>query len=197
MSLDSGLGYKRSNYYIDKDFQLKFIFNFCALVAGGALVTIGLLYFLSQYSTTVSIIKARVTVMTTSDFILPVLVQTVAVVTIITSIAAALVMVFVSHKIAGPLFRFKQTLKELAGGNFTNQVRLRKGDQLQAFAGEFNDMITIVRDKVLAADHQLAAVRKDIAGLGDLNLDESKKKQLADLKQKVSELEKSLRFFRT
>ncbi len=188
--------YKRSNYYIDKDFQSKFIVKFCGLVVVGAALTIVLLYFMAQYATTVSIVKARVQVMTATDFILPFLLQTVVIVTILVGLGSVGVTLFVSHKIAGPLFRFKQTLKELSSGNFSHQVRLRKDDQLQTFATEFNDMITVIRDKVRAAEQELAAVQKDIHLIGDFNGDEQKRKQFADLKHKVATLEKTIKFFR-
>ena len=140
--------YKRRNFYIDKDFQTKFILKFCGLVAGGALLTICLLYVFAQCATTVAIVNARVTVASAADYILPLLVQTVVITTIIVGIAAGAVTLFVSHKIAGPLFRFKQTLKELSAGNFTNQVRLRKGDQLTDLQEEFNNMAGAVHDVV-------------------------------------------------
>ena len=106
-------------------------------------------------------------------------------------------MLFVSHKIAGPLFRFKQVVKELASGNFTNQVRLRKGDQLQDFADEFNEMLAAVRERIRTVDHYAAAVHHDIDGIGEFNVDEQKRRQYSDLKHKIAELEKALKFFRT
>jgi nitrogen fixation/metabolism regulation signal transduction histidine kinase len=122
--------HRRRNVYIDKDFQNRFIFKFCALVAVGAGLTIGLLYLWSMQSTTVSFVQAKVKVMTTADFILPVMIQTVLIVMGFVSLASIAVTLIVSHKIAGPLFRFRQTFKDLASGNFSSQVRLRKGDQL-------------------------------------------------------------------
>jgi methyl-accepting chemotaxis protein len=188
---------KRRNFYIDKDFQTIFIIKFCALVAGGALLTIAFLYLMSRYSTTVSIVKARVMVMTTGDFLLPLLVQTVLVVTLVVSLAAAVVTLFVSHKIAGPLYRFKQTFKDLSMGNFSNQVRLRKEDQLQEVATEFNQMITAVRGQIHAANASLDAVKTHLDTIGEFNVEEHKRKQFTDLKQKVHDLEKALHFFRT
>src|SRR5437016_1162289 len=97
-------GYKRNNFYIDRDFQNKFIVKFCAIVLGGGLFTIALLYYLSRLSTTVVIINSRVSVMSTSDFMLPILMQTVLIVTVLIAIATIIVTLFVSHKIVGPLY---------------------------------------------------------------------------------------------
>ncbi|MBF0595574.1 MAG: hypothetical protein HQL22_11505 [Candidatus Omnitrophica bacterium] len=195
--MESTPAYKRSNYYISQEFQLKFIVRFCFLVVLGALATIALLYTFCEHSTTVSIIQARVRVMTTTDFLLPFLAQTVIIVTALVGVATVVVTLYMSHRIAGPLFRFKETLKELVAGNFTNQVKLRKGDELLAFSDEFNEMITVIREKVRLAEQRLSAAQKDIHSINDAGLDENKRRQFADLKQKVVDLEKTLKFFRT
>ncbi|MBF0386765.1 MAG: hypothetical protein HQL20_02785 [Candidatus Omnitrophica bacterium] len=188
---------KRGNYYISKDFQARFILRFCALVVLGSLATIVVLYTFCANSTTVSIVGARVKVMTTDDFLLPILCQTIVIVTLLVGAATVAVTLFMSHKIAGPLYRFKETLKELVAGNFTSQVRLRKGDELSAFSDEFNQMIAVIGEKVRALEHRLSWIKKNIDSIGEANISESKRREYADLKQKVADLEKTLRFFRT
>jgi len=188
--------HRRKNVYIDKDFQTRFILKFCAVVAVGAGLTIGLLYLLSMQSTTVSFVQAKVKVMTTADFILPVMVQTVLIVMGFVSLASIAVTLIVSHKIAGPLFRFKQTFKELANGNFSNQVRLRNGDQLVEVASDFNQMITVVRARLIDAKKALALVQADINAIGEFNVEDAKRKMFHDLEQKVRDLEKALEFFK-
>ena len=188
--------HRRRNVYIDKDFQTRFILKFCALVAVGAGFTIAFLYLLSMQSTTVSFVQAKVKVMTTADFLLPVMIQTVLIVMGFVSLASIGVTLIVSHKIAGPLFRFKQTFKELAGGNFSNQVRLRNGDQLAEVAGDFNQMITVVRARLIDAKKALALVQLDIDAIGEFNVEDAKRKMFHDLQQKVRDLEKALEFFK-
>lgn len=50
------------------------------------------------------------------------------------------VSVFVSHKIAGPVFRFEESAKTIANGDFSLRIRLRKGDELHDLADAFNRM---------------------------------------------------------
>lgn len=47
--------------------------------------------------------------------------------------------VVVTHKVAGPVFKMKRLLGELAKGHFRVVARLRKGDELQDFFDAFND----------------------------------------------------------
>ena len=186
MSPSTAKGYKRRNFYIDKDFQSKFITKFCLIVCAGSLVTIAFLYYLARVSTTVSIINSRVAVTTTSDFILPLLIQTVVVVTIFVSVATILVTLFVSHHIAGPLYRFKQTFKDLADGIFTKKISLREGDQLKEMAEEINHMINAVRTQAQIAQEQLTAIKKEAESAG----------LQPGTKQKLQALEKAINFFK-
>lgn len=137
---------KRRNYFIDKPFQTRFILKFCFLVIAAGLVTIGFLYYFSMQSMTVSIVNSRVVVKTTADFLLPVLIQTVVVVTILVGLATMFVTMFVSHKIAGPLFHFRKCLKAVGDGDFS-EIKLRKMDQLQELAKDFNDMVRKLKER--------------------------------------------------
>jgi methyl-accepting chemotaxis protein len=187
----------RRNYYIDKDFQNKFVMKFCGLVALGAVVTMALLYLMAREATTVSIVHSRITVRTPADFLLPLMVQTVIIVTVIVSLAAAAVTLFVSHKIAGPLFRFKQTFRELSLGNFSNQVRLRKGDQLLELASEFNHMIASVRGQILISRSNIESAKADLDAISEFNVEDSKRHQFMALKKKLQDASQAIHFFRT
>ena len=189
--------YKRSNYYISREFQTRFIVRFCFLVAAGSFVTMALLYAFSANSTTVAIVQSRVRVMTTADYLFPFLAQTVIIVTVLVGGASAAVTLFMSHKIAGPLYRFKQTFKELASGNFTNQVRLRKGDQLIEVASDFNHMIAAVRGQILATRANIESARIDLDNVSEFNIEDSKRHQFLALKKKVLDAEQAINFFRT
>lgn len=47
---------------------------------------------------------------------------------------------FVSHKIAGPVYRLEETTKLIASGDLTHQVHLRQGDELSDLQDAFNTM---------------------------------------------------------
>lgn len=53
--------------------------------------------------------------------------------------------VYMSHKVAGPLFRFIMCTKEVANGNLRIQANLRKGDELRELEAAFNDMTERLR----------------------------------------------------
>lgn len=53
-----------------------------------------------------------------------------------------------SHKMAGPVYRFEQTCKAIADGDFSQRVRLRQGDQLTELQQDFNAMMDRVEEEV-------------------------------------------------
>lgn len=186
--------YARRNYYIDKNFQSRFIVKFCLLVFAGTIVTIGLLYYFSMQSTTVSLLDSRVTVRSTADFIFPILIQTIVIVMAAVSVATVVLTMFVSHKIAGPIYRFRKVLEGLQGGNFEHEAHIRQEDQFHALEKTLNSMIVTVRDEV-------NEVKQEVDGLNDvvnhLNQDAGDKTQLAPIKEKIKKIKEKLEFFKT
>ena len=53
-----------------------------------------------------------------------------------------------SHKMAGPVYRFEQTCKAIAKGDFSQRVHLRKGDQFIELQHEFNAMMDRVEAEI-------------------------------------------------
>jgi methyl-accepting chemotaxis protein len=67
--------------------------------------------------------------------------------------------IFVSHRIAGPLMRFRNTFKAIAAGDLSGRVTLRKHDYLGHEADALNEMIAGLRRKIKDIDVQHREVR--------------------------------------
>ena len=63
-------------------------------------------------------------------------------------IFVVLISAILSHKMAGPIYRFEQTCKEVAAGDFSKRVHLRKGDQFLELQDEFNKMMDRVESEI-------------------------------------------------
>ncbi len=55
---------------------------------------------------------------------------------------------FLSHKMAGPVYRFEQVCKAVAKGDFSQRVHLRKGDQFIELQNDFNAMMDRVEEEI-------------------------------------------------
>ncbi|PIU82747.1 MAG: hypothetical protein COS68_07785 [Elusimicrobia bacterium CG06_land_8_20_14_3_00_38_11] len=61
-----------------------------------------------------------------------------------------IIAIFVSHKFAGPIFKFERSCDTVAGGDLTYRVHLRSGDELIELQDKFNGMVSEIQKKVSA-----------------------------------------------
>jgi len=158
---------KRRHYFIKKDFQVKFILKFCLLLLAAVIVSTGLLFLFSQDTLTSSFQNSRLVIENTALAILPTVVYTGLVTLVLLTIATIAVTLFISHKIAGPMFRFEKELKEIGEGNLKKKVSLRKKDQAEELAYCINEMTASLREKVIhirtMLEHILKSAREQNA----------------------------------
>ena len=148
--------YKRRHYFVKKDYQAKFILKFCLIVLGGTFVSSGLLFLFTQGTLTSSYDQFGLVVKDTAFAILP----SVLLANIITLILVALVTIvavlLISHKLAGPMFRFEKELGEIGEGDLRKEIRFREKDQFKKMAESLNNMTTSLRSKILAVRGEVA-----------------------------------------
>ena len=58
----------------------------------------------------------------------------------------------VSHRMAGPLFKFENSCATVAAGDLTHRVHLRKGDHMTDLQDQFNNMMGAVHETACALD---------------------------------------------
>lgn len=80
--------------------------------------------------------------------------------------------IFVSHKIAGPVYRLEESAKIISSGDFSRRIKLRSGDELQELADAFNTM-TDSLDKIVGEDKRMMQHLNTI--IGKIREDFSKK----------------------
>ena len=139
---------RRKQYFIKKDYQFRFILKFCLIVLAGSLISTAFLLLFSRGTLTSSFEHSRLVIRDTAAAIMPAVILTNAITLIIVTLATIAVVLFISHKIAGPMFRFESDLKEIGQGNLTKEIRLRKKDQFTSLAASLNEMISSLREKV-------------------------------------------------
>ena len=58
----------------------------------------------------------------------------------------------ISHRMAGPIFKFEKSCAAVAAGDLTHRVYLRKGDQLTDLQNHFNNMMEAVHETTRVMD---------------------------------------------
>jgi methyl-accepting chemotaxis protein len=128
---------------------------------------------------------------------MPVLIQTLLIVTVVVGLATIAVTLFFSHKIAGPLFRVKKVMQELAGGDFSSDFHIRELDQLQELANTFNSTIKETRERIQAIKDGLNSLRDGLNKISDDEIAENKRVLLSELKKVSEVLVMVSRYFKT
>ncbi|MFA7000768.1 MAG: hypothetical protein WC352_01295 [Candidatus Omnitrophota bacterium] len=90
--------------------------------------------------------------------------------------------VYLTHKIAGPLYRFHVSLTDLGTGNLTTRIRLRRADEAKAVAQQFNHTAEFLDHFVCRLKNILREHKADPKELTDrLNEELAKLKTSVDL----------------
>ena len=150
--------YRRRIIYIEKHFQRNFILRFCLVAIIAMAAASALLYFLSGDTVTASYRSSHLVLEKTSDAIVGKLLITNLAVMVAFLIVTVFVTLYVSFKIGGPLYRFSQDMEYIAQGNLKKRIRLRKGDQLQKFAGDLNSMVESIEIRVREIQGQIGGL---------------------------------------
>jgi nitrogen fixation/metabolism regulation signal transduction histidine kinase len=72
------------------------------------------------------------------------------------------VALFLSNRVAGPVYRLRKAFRRAADGGLDHHVRLRKGDLLQEAAAEFNDMLDGLAGRLGKFRTETEAAARDI-----------------------------------
>lgn len=145
--------FKRKRYFIDKQLQTKYIVLTIMLLLIYTFLFVVILIFpyvipLTFDSPVEEQVKAARMLLTLHKAIWPAL----GAVMLIMGTAS----IFITHKIAGPVYRFKRVLAEISSGNLNISIKLRDKDDLKDLAEDFNLVIGELRDfvKTLQGDHE-------------------------------------------
>jgi len=161
----SGPANRRRNYFIKKSFQAKFILKFCLLLIFACVLMGVLMYVSSTRTVTTSFEDLRFVAKSTADFILPSLILCSIVAIILISIACIGVVLFLSHRLAGPLYRLEQSMHRIAAGDLTIETNLRTDDEIKALADSLNEMVKKMRGAIRSIHNEVAELEHSLSSL--------------------------------
>lgn len=106
-----------------------------------------------------------------------------------------LISLYVSHRFAGPIYRFEKSAQTVGEGDLTHRVSLRTGDELMELQEEFNGMVSSLqalvqkdRNLVKRLSEHLDDVSKRLPEDADVC-----RREIKDLKVELEHLTRSFR----
>lgn len=130
--------YKRRSYFVKREFQLKYI----GMILAVMLLTLIIAGYSIYYNSWILLGARLANVYPQGRLVqifryvnLRLFVNMFFVTMLCTGIA-----IIASHKIAGPIYRMLHFVNDIAAGNYSQRLVLRKGDELNELAGALNKL---------------------------------------------------------
>jgi len=131
--------YRRRNYLINKKMQIKY-----AVRIGVVLILMFAIAQIYTYYSIHTILPGLYSQRMASD--LAAIQQKLFIGSIVYILFIAVFSIFVSHKIAGPVYKMEKIIREvLTSGDFSKKIWLRKGDELTGLAQVLNELFEKIK----------------------------------------------------
>lgn len=110
---------------------------------------------------------------------------------LISIFVVAFICIFVTHTIAGPVYRMERVVRNIGEGDLTHFTKLRPKDELKDLADAMNDMTMGLRNKIINLKESLQQIDESIASAKT----SGKVERLEDAIKAVSTMQESLGSF--
>jgi len=164
---------KRKVILINKQFQYNLILKFILVNCLILVLFGGFLYMFLNSEIESNLYSAHVTYSNISEMLSPIVLTLSILNIIISSVLISIFVLFASHKIAGPLYRFDQGVREICKRNLNVFLGLRKGDELYEFSDSLKEMVDVIKSDIIRT-------RELVVEIGELNTGEIKNQQIEE-----------------
>ena len=181
---------QRKNYFVKPGFQTKLTLIILLIVVIVANIVGGVIYGLLSGSVVIEQFAKILEVENQRDLLLPVILFSELVAIIIVTFIG----IFVSHTMAGPIYRFEMVLEDLANGELDSHFHLRTSDEFHELADGFNDLIASLNSRVSEMKvyvSNLNNVMGEISSPKDITIYD-----IDNIKETISKLSVSVNFFK-
>jgi len=156
--MKQGATYKRKQYLIAKKFQLKYVGMIFLLVSLTAVMCSYVMYYTMMLTMGDKLVNVYpqgrlMSIVNMVNF--RILLSMLLVAPLI-----AMIGIFASHKIAGPIYRIEKFLGSMVDGDLSRPLTLRKNDELISLAGGITRVVDSVK----------AAVKKEKTAIGNMSM---------------------------
>ncbi|MBL6986048.1 MAG: hypothetical protein ISR72_03205 [Methylobacter sp.] len=183
----SNMPFKRRNIFINKAIQARFIIGVFLLILFSGLCSALLIFWITGGDLQAQSQTAHANIANAWDRLgLSILIGNV-VSMIIAGTIAMFVVLYATHKIVGPLYRFEKICEQVGEGNLDTLIALREKDQLQALGLAFTNMVNKLRARKSEQQELIAKIQSQ---LEQLNHDQSITGHQLD---KLNELDRLIR----
>jgi len=156
--MKQGTAYRRTQYFIAKKFQLKYVGMILLLVS----LTAVMCSYVTYYTMMLTMGDKLANVYPQGRLIAIVNMVNFRILLSMLLVTPLIIMIgiYASHKIAGPIYRIEKFLGLMANGDLSLTLTLRKNDELASLAGGINRFVESVK----------SAMKKEKAAIGSISV---------------------------
>jgi methyl-accepting chemotaxis protein len=140
--------YQRTNYFINKEFQGRYIFNYFLLASLGSLLFIAVFSFFSSNTLSIVYDNYYLQIGVTPELLFKKLLSTQWLFVVFGGGLVVIVTLVLTHRVAGPFYRFEKTLDEMMDGDLSRKIILRGKDEGKDLAQKINAFNYVLGDKL-------------------------------------------------
>lgn len=140
--------WRRRNYFIKRDLQGRYIFSFFLFVLAGSFFFTVIFGLLSADTLTIVYREHNLQLGKTPVVLLRNILRAYWIFIVSGGLLVVLGAMFLTHRFAGPLFRFERTLEQMTDGNFDFEIKLRRRDEAKELAAAFNQFNRVMSERL-------------------------------------------------
>jgi methyl-accepting chemotaxis protein len=153
---------------VSRSYSYKLVLRSALIILLGAAITVAILYFSmnrgpgGSYAESYNVIAGLRQEMLHKSLVIY------ASISCLIIIGIVVISLLYSHRIAGPLHRLEMAARRIAGGDFTERVKLRQEDVIHPMADDLNGLAAAYSDTVNTLEARTAELRRAVSELSAL-----------------------------
>ena len=155
--------YKRRNFFIKKDLQGKYVLSYFIFVMLGVIFFTLIFSMLSMNTLSIVYDDYDLQIGTTPLILLEkILASQWIFMAIFAMLFVVIISILLTHRIAGPMYRFEQAFNEMINGNIGYWIKLRKKDEGKELAEKINRFNDILSEKLKATNRLVDEIDRSL-----------------------------------
>ena len=166
MANNAGPKFKRTKYWVSGKFQGKFV----GIILLLTFLTAALCSYVVYYTSMISFGEKLASIYPQGRLVSAVNIINIRIMISILLITPliALIGIYLSHKIAGPILRMERFMDDMASGNLSGKLVLRKGDELLMLADGINRLTESMKTTMINQKTGLDRLERELVNLNSM-----------------------------
>jgi len=184
----------RRKILVDKKFQTSFITYSLIVLLVIIIITSVLIIYSTSRQITGSVYSKIVQLKDTKEIIIPSVIKIGIIILLLAGGFLLFNLLMYTHRIVGPMVRFKRCLKNLGNGDFTTFIKFREKDKMQELGNILSASAKKLNKSVVLINKNFNIIKKIAL---NKSLKKLSKKEMVSLKKSIDNIDIILKSFKT